>query len=33
MLKEEANFGIKNYKTYQEFGKKFIKFEIMFLKI
>ena len=27
MLKDEENFGIKKFKTYEDFGKKFIKLE------
>ena len=26
MIKEEEKFGLKKYKTYQNFGKQFIKF-------
>ena len=33
ILEEEINFGIKDFKTYQNFGNKVIKFEIMLSKI
>ena len=33
MLKDEDRFGIKKYKTYQNFGKKVYEIRKMFLRI